>query len=108
MAAFVPGCVAMAINAAAVETPVDPQIEAMRGAGDARVVVADHRFAALPQLIIGPVKTQRFDGQAQILFDARLILTGGRDDARIAYQSIDVQFVTMPEYAARRFGDNLR
>src|SRR4030067_1395271 len=53
------------------------QIEEMGGAGDARIVIADHHFAAPAQRCIALPDTQGVQRLPQIFLDARLVLTGG-------------------------------
>ena len=57
------------------------QIEEMRGAGDARVVVADALLAAIADDVVGLVQQRRRD-RRKIGLDARLVLRGRRHDAR--------------------------
>src|SRR3990172_1965306 len=62
---------------------VHTQIEEMSGAGDARIVVADHHFAAPTQRCFSLPDTQGLKRRSQVYFHARLVLAGRRDDARL-------------------------
>src|SRR2546423_9120135 len=62
----------------AASAAVDLQLEEVRRAGDARIVVADRLLAAQPQLVVGQVDV-RFDDRPQVLLDRELVLGGRRD-----------------------------
>src|SRR5579883_1947775 len=83
--------------------PLDLQAQEMRGAGDARIVVA-HGLLALPrQLIPRKVQIGR-DKFPQVALNGLLVLRCWRDDLGIADHSLLVQLVAVVQDAARRLG----
>src|SRR3990172_1966342 len=83
---------------------VHTQIEEMGGAGDARIVIADHHLAAPAQRSFSLPDAQGPKRRSQVFFHARLVLTRGRNDARASHDTGGVDIVTMPEKSARRLG----
>src|SRR5450631_2338607 len=84
---------------------LDVELEEVRRARDARVVVAD-RLLALPlQLVVGQVEVAGHEA-AQVLLDRTLILGRGRHDASIADRAGGIDLIAMPEYPARGLADS--
>ena len=73
----------------------------MRGAGNARVVIADRLFRHVLDFIIRLVEASR-DKTAQIVFNHFLVLGGRRHDIGVCYDAVIVNGVTMIKQPARR------
>jgi len=80
------------------------EIKKMRGAGDAGVVVTDHRLGAKAEGVIRLVEAEGVKTAVQVLIDPRLVLAGGWHDARGADDAVRVHRIPVPEQAARGLG----
>src|SRR5690606_19000246 len=76
------------------------QPQEVRGARDARVVVADRLFAQVLEPVVGNVE-MGLDHAAQVLLDAALALRRGRNDGRVEDDAVVVEGVAVVEGAAR-------
>src|SRR5215472_4057433 len=82
---------------------VDPQVEEVGRAGDARVVVADGLLADPGQLLVVEIEPV-LDEPAQVVLDGPLVLGRRRDDARTANAPVSVDVVPVVEDAAGCYG----
>ena len=82
---------------------LDGQLEEVRRAGDARIVVADRLLAAQRQLVVGQIDVALDDG-TQVLLDRALVLRGRRDDPRVDDRAVVVDLIAVVQQAARRLG----
>src|SRR5215813_1813188 len=83
---------------------VDPQVEEMGGAGDARVIVPDRLLASAGQPLVVEVEPVGHE-TAQVVLDGPLVLRGWRDDARAGDGAVGVYLVPVVEHPAGGLGD---
>ena len=76
----------------------------MRGARDARVVVADRLLADRPQLVVAEPGVA-LDDRAQVVLDRELVLGRRRHDLRVQDRPVGVDPVAVVEQAPRRLAD---
>jgi hypothetical protein len=82
----------------------DLEIEKVRSARNARVVISHRLLAAPLEVVVTEVKTA-FNDAAQILFDSELVLGGWRHDPRTQDRAVAVNLVLVQEQPSRRFSD---
>src|SRR5262249_30596321 len=83
--------------------PLDLQLEEVRRARDARVVVADGLLAQPTKLIVGELGVLR-DDRTEVLLDRQLVLRRRRHDLRVDDGAVAVDAVPVVEQTAGGFG----
>jgi hypothetical protein len=74
---------------------IDGEIQKVTRTGDARIVIADSLLTHPLKLIVVHIQILACE-VPHILFDARLILRSRRHDPRRQYQTVRIDFVSMP------------
>jgi hypothetical protein len=75
----------------------------VRGARDARIIIADRPFAAPAQFVIGEHRVGRHNAE-EIAFDLLLVLRGRRDDRRADDPFLGIEVKTVKAQSTRRLG----